>query len=190
MTMRTFIATDTPADIKQEIETIQQKLKSAGADVRWESQNKFHITIKFLGDIKEELLPKIFGIIENISTHIYTFPLIYRNFGCFPNKRQPRVIWIGCDDVSNSLTKLKMELDADLKSLGFEIEDREFHPHITLGRVKSQTGIKNLIPILENLNFESRITECREILIMRSVLKSFGSEYTVLKSINLNSNKK
>ncbi len=188
--MRIFIAIDTPESIKQEIETIQQKLKSAGADVRWESQNKFHITIKFLGDTKEELLPKIYEIIKNISTKIYTFPLIYRNLGCFPNKRQPRVIWIGCEDVTSSLTKLKMELDVNLKSLGFEIEDREFHPHITLGRVKSQTGIKNLIPIIESLIFESRITECREILIVRSVLKSSGSDYTILKSINLNSKKK
>jgi 2'-5' RNA ligase len=183
--MRTFIAVDTPENIKRKMTEVQSELKRSEADVKWETSNKFHITIKFLGERKETMVDDIIGKIQDVSSKFSPFALQYEKVGCFPNMKNPRVIWIGCRDMTQNLSKIKIMLDEELKQFGFEAEDRAFHPHITLGRVKSQSGIKNLIPIIENLTFKSEVIECRQILIMKSVLKPSGSEYSILQSVTL-----
>jgi 2'-5' RNA ligase len=183
--MRTFIAVDTPENIKRKMTDVQSELKQSEADFKWETSNKFHITIKFLGEVKETMIDDIIGIIQEISSNFPPFPLQYEKVGSFPNLKNPRVIWIGCRDISQNLSKIKHMLDGELKQFGFEAEERAFHPHITLGRVKSQRGIKNLIPIIENLTFKSEVVECRQILIMKSTLKPSGSEYSIMQSVIL-----
>ncbi|MDP2209019.1 MAG: RNA 2',3'-cyclic phosphodiesterase [Bacteroidota bacterium] len=183
--MRLFISIDSPASVKAQMAEIQAELKKSQADVKWETADKFHITLKFLGETKDELLPAINGILETVGTKFPPFQIEYDDIGCFPNWKQPRVIWLGANETSGTLLKLKRSLDIELEKLGFETEDRKFHPHITLGRVKSQHNIKNLTVIMESLKFKSEITTCREILLMRSILKPSGSEYSTLTTVDL-----
>jgi RNA 2',3'-cyclic 3'-phosphodiesterase len=187
--MRVFIAIDTPLDIKIRMVHIQSEFKKTDANVKWESTDKFHVTIKFLGEVKETMLNEISDTIQKVCTQFSPFRLRYESIGCFPNLKNPSVIWIGCSDISQNLSKFKLFLDAELQKFGFETEKRGFHPHITLGRVKSSRGIKNLIPIIENLTFKSEEIESLEILLMKSVLKPSGSEYSILKSFFLKQNK-
>ncbi|MBI5475738.1 MAG: RNA 2',3'-cyclic phosphodiesterase [Ignavibacteriales bacterium] len=182
---RTFIAFDTPAEIKNDIEIIQNKLRSAGADVKWEHKDKFHATIKFLGDIENSRLDSIIDKITNTTKQYPPAEIIYDGIGVFPNRNNPRVIWIGCINPDGIIKKIKVALDKNLVADGFEIENRAFHPHITLGRVKSEFNLNNLLPMLENLNFEPQKAFIEEVLIMKSILNSKGSEYSVLKSIQL-----
>lgn len=183
--MRLFIAIDTPASVKAQMAEIQAELKKSQADVKWDTADKFHITLKFLGETKDELLPAINGILETVGKKFQQFQIEYDDIGCFPNWNQPRVIWLGANETSGTLLKLKRSLDIELEKLGFETEDRKFHPHITLGRVKSQHNIKNLTVIMESLKFKSEITTCRELLLMQSILKPSGSEYSTLTTVNL-----
>jgi RNA 2',3'-cyclic 3'-phosphodiesterase len=183
--MRTFIAIDTPDHIKREMTKVQSELRRSAADVRWETSDKFHITLKFLGETKETMVDDIIENIQALCSKFSPFALQYDRVGCFPNMKNPRVIWIGCRDISQNLSKIKIMLDKELKQFGIESEERAFHPHITLGRVKSEREIKNLIPIIENLTFKSEVIECGQILIMKSILKPSGSVYSTLKSIIL-----
>lgn len=183
--MRLFIAIDTPISVKNQLTEIQAELKKSDADVKWETADKFHITLKFLGETNDELLPAITQILETAGRKYQKFQIEYVDVGCFPNWNRPRVIWVGAEETSGTLIKLKRSLDVELEKLGFEIENRKFHPHITLGRVKSQHNIKNLTFIMESLKFKSEITTCREILLMRSILKPSGAEYTTLATVKL-----
>lgn len=183
--MRLFIAIDTPASVKAQMVEIQEELKKSEADVKWETSNKFHITLKFLGDTNDTLLPVITRILETAGTKFPSFQIEYDDVGCFPNWKQPRVIWVGANEQSGTLLQIKRFLDTELEKLGFKIEPRKFHPHITLGRVKSQHNIKNLTVIMESLKFKSEKTTCREILLMRSILKPSGSEYSTLTTVGL-----
>lgn len=183
--MRLFIAIDTPVSIKAQMAEIQAELKKSQADVKWDNSDKFHITLKFLGDTNDALLPAITEILGTVGSKFPSFQIEYDDIGCFPNWKQPRVIWIGANEQSGTLLKIKRFLDTELEKLGFEIEDRKFHPHITLGRVKSQHNMKNLTVIMESLKFTSEITMCREILLMQSILKPSGSEYSTLRTVHL-----
>jgi len=183
--IRTFIAFDTPEPIKEKMLALQSELKASNADVRWEPKEKFHATIKFLGNVDENQLPNVIKTIEEVSSAHSLFDVTYQNLGVFPNKKYPRVIWIGCENPSEKLQHLKDALDGALVPYGFEVEKRQFHPHITLGRVKSLRGLKYLTPMLENLTFEPQSTSINEILVMKSTLKPQGSEYEIVKTIYL-----
>ncbi len=185
--IRTFIAFDTPDSIKKEMTQLQLELKKSNADVKWDTEDKFHATIKFLGNVEETILHQLITACESSLNHFLPFDISYQSLGSFPNKKHPRVIWIGCDDRDGALQQIKNALDTILLPFGFEIEQRPFRPHITLGRVKSFKGLNNLHPMLEKLNFERRDAVIQEILIMKSILKPQGSEYSILKAIPLKS---
>jgi 2'-5' RNA ligase len=74
-----------------------------------------------------------------------------------------------------------------MSGLGFKPEDRPYHAHVTLGRVRSTKRIRNLLTIMESITFESQPVTIREIVVVRSDLRPTGSVYTTLQSIPLGS---
>ena len=183
--IRTFISFDTPEHIRREMKILQDELKDSHADVKWESIDKFHATIKFLGNVEETLLPKVLSTCEQSLSTGSSFGIAYQSLGCFPNKKNPRVIWIGCDNPDGKLLQIKNILDKALLSLGFGIEDRPFHPHITLGRIRTPKGFSDLLPMLENLTFHRYEAVIAEIIVFKSILKPEGSSYSIIKTIRL-----
>jgi RNA 2',3'-cyclic 3'-phosphodiesterase len=183
--IRSFISFDTPTDVKAAMREVQKQLQTSSVDVRWESIEKFHVTVKFLGDVTSALLPKIIDECTMIIEASPQFEVRYQALGCFPNKKQPRILWIGCENSDGKLEALKNRLDAILAPLGFEVEQRKFHPHITLGRVKSFSNLNNLLPMLENLTFEPQQVAIQYIELMKSTLRPEGSVYSIIKRIEL-----
>ncbi len=164
---------------------VQARLKEAFADVRWENRDKFHVTLKFLGGVEESTLQQI---IERLSGALSPFShtrLVYTGLGCFPNKRNPRVIWVGCENEEGVLLRVFQTIEEIVEPLGFEKEKRAFHPHVTLGRVRSPKRAQDLIEKMKSLTFEQQVAECREVLVMKSDLRPSGSVYTVLHRIPL-----
>ena len=183
--IRAFVAFDTPEAIRPAMSSVQSELRKAEADVSWEPPEKFHATIKFLGNVSEPLLGSVLAKIQQSAAYSVSFEVSYRTLGCFPDQKNPRVVWIGCENSDGGLDLLKTALDVELLGLGFDVDKREFHPHVTLGRVKSPRGAKNLTPLLKSLTFEPRTAVITEILLMKSVLKARGSEYTALHQFQL-----
>ncbi|MFI5252093.1 MAG: RNA 2',3'-cyclic phosphodiesterase [Bacteroidota bacterium] len=185
--LRTFVALETPEIERKRFSAIQSRLKESDADVKWEPENKFHVTVKFLGDTDEGKLPKINSIIQSVSTSSAPFSLVFDSVGFFPNWQKPRVVWIGCSVHDNVASHIKTQLDKSLVPLGFEMENKPFHPHITLGRIKGENGLKHLLSIAENLTFEPSTILMNELILMKSVLRPEGSEYFILKNFSLGS---
>ena len=167
------------------MKNIQDRLIESHADVKWELPYQLHATIKFLGDVEERSMPEILSAFRAATTGISRFMVTYHTVGSFPDNRHPRIVWIGCEEGTGKLLQLKSNLDKLLLPLGFAIEDRKFHPHITLGRVKSSRNLYHLTPMLENCTFEPRVAVVEEVLVMKSLLKPQGAEYSVLQSIHL-----
>ena len=188
-TIRAFIAFDTPAPIKEAMSQTQSRLKEFKAEVRWEPPAKFHATIKFLGDVQDEMVPPVTRQIEMVVARFPPFNVVYCSMGVFPTKRRPRVIWIGCEDADGVIIGLKQALDTALRPHGFPVEERPFHPHITLGRVNGERGITDLLSNLESLNFTPLSARVERILLMKSRLKPQGSEYSIVTSIPLTETK-
>ncbi|MEK6756825.1 MAG: RNA 2',3'-cyclic phosphodiesterase, partial [Bacteroidota bacterium] len=133
--IRAFIAIPTSSDIKQKMLAIQGDLIETQADVKWEPVEKFHITLKFLGNCELEALRSLTSELQVVLRDVRSFDLVYHNVGCFPNLSRPRVVWIGAAE-NAQLAELQQRVEEVCGRFGFPKEDRAFHAHITLGRVK------------------------------------------------------
>jgi RNA 2',3'-cyclic 3'-phosphodiesterase len=185
--LRTFIALETPEKERELFSRLQSGLRESNADVKWEQESKFHSTLKFLGDTEDSLIPTIKTHIAAICRENSPFTLMFDSIGFFPNWRNPRVLWIGCSAHGPQVTRIKNLLDKILAPMGFEIENRTFHPHITLGRIRSDNGVKHLLSIAENLTFEPSLIAMKELTLVKSILRPEGSEYSVLEKFLLGS---
>jgi len=183
--VRAFVAIRPPPDVISDVGAILSRLRSSDADFRWESVEKLHATVKFLGNVGESMLPLVYDATRRSAGDLGPFEVVFEKLGGFPDARHPRVVWVGCRDVSGSLETFKGRLDDALTPLGFEKDDRAFKPHITLGREKSPRGLPHLLSLLENLTFEPRSASIDGIVVLKSVLHSQGAEYSLLHSIQL-----
>lgn len=182
--IRAFIALPLPPELQQEMAAVQSVLRESGADVKWDTREKFHITLKFLGDTDSETLNQLSERLKNSLDEFGAFDVSYEGTGGFPNVERPRVVWIGTR-ASGTLMRLQHIVEETSSQYGFAREDRQFHAHVTLGRVKGNRGLERLTARLKSVTFGPSIARCTEIALMRSELKPTGSVYTLLQTIPL-----
>jgi 2'-5' RNA ligase len=183
MIIRTFIAVDIgPIG---DLVKFEEELQDSGAELKLVEPDNIHITLKFLGDTSEELVPEINNIISESAENIKPFNMKFIGAGAFPNLNYMKVLWVGIFD-PGPLPTIAKELDSNLHKLGFKSEKRQFRPHITMGRVKSKRNKDALKKVILN----SKDREFGEISIdsiklKKSILDSKGPTYYTIGEINL-----
>jgi 2'-5' RNA ligase len=184
--MRLFIAIDLSASIRKSLsEQIRdlEKILDTSA-IRWVKPSAIHITLKFLGETPEHKVERIQSTLTEIAPRFSPFTVQIGTFGCFPNLRKPRVLWVGIQDQTGSLKKIYHELEMEFRKLGFKAENRPFRAHLTLGRVKknlNSAALDTLRSQLGDVRIEELGKETVEaICLIRSILRPTGAEYTRL----------
>lgn len=184
--IRSFLAIELPKPILRKIEEVQGDLRSTHADVRWVNPEKIHLTLKFFGDIEESRIDPIFKSIEEPTRNTLPFSLKASGVGAFPQMKNPRVIWMGLVDGKEVLTSFQKQIETQLEKIGFQPENRPFHPHLTLGRMKSSRGKEELIGRMEKHREEEfGDFQVERVILFKSDLKPSGPIYTLLKEIKL-----
>ena len=122
--------------------------------IRWVRPAGFHLTLKFLGNVTQERLSGIVEVIGKVGPSIPPFMVSVSGVGVFPNARDPRVIWIGVRSVGEDLVRLQEGIEEGLEPLGFAREGRSFHPHFTLGRLKSFGGTRRQVDTFDGAWFD------------------------------------
>jgi len=183
-TIRAFIALPLPSGMKVEFAAIQTQLGESHADVKWDTPEKFHITLKFLGDVEPTQAISIAGELQNSIGSLSGFEVSYDSLGAFPNAAKPRVVWIGTQQ-NEHVVELQARVERTCESFGFARDVRPFHSHVTLGRVRGSQNLNRLTAKINSITFHPFIARCTEVHIMRSELKPAGSVYTLLNSIPL-----
>lgn len=184
--VRTFIAVLLTADLKKTIGQIQQKFIEAAPEVKWVAEENFHVTLKFLGDVDEDRLGEIYAALEQAVSAEEAFSMQVGGAGCFPNTRNPRVVWIGLQSGVEPLSRIAAKIESELEPLGFPKEGRKFSAHITIGRARPDRPARGLASAIQ----EAEIGELGEIAVdsvavMKSDLRREGPIYSVLKQIQL-----
>jgi RNA 2',3'-cyclic 3'-phosphodiesterase len=182
---RLFVAIDTPAAVRPALIEVRDQLRAERSEVRWESDEKLHCTLKFLGDTREENIPRIVASLREVSRAGSPLTVTYAGLGCFPDRRDPRIIWAGIHDSGGALATLTTSIDMAMAQHGFEREKRPFHPHVTLGRVKGRRGLTELLATLETITFDCPPVVIQEIMLVHSELRPSGSVYSVLQRVAL-----
>ena len=179
--IRTFIAIELNEEMRSELSSLQSALKKSEADVKWVAPESIHLTLKFLGSIDEEKIKKMQNILSDIVKNFKPFFLSLKDMGAFPKLNYPRVIWVGVDEGKTEVSKLAKELEDGLEKIGISKEGKEFHPHITLGRVKSQKNKDKLSHVIETTKFEPKSKiDVNHLTLFKSQLTPQGPIYTPL----------
>lgn len=184
--VRTFIAINMTDEIKEILIKIQSELKKANADVKWVGHEGMHITLKFLGNVMIGQLESVYQMVLEATSHFNQFSLSLTSIGAFPNLSSPKVVWVGVDKGKEECIELAKRIDDNLLRLGFPVEQKEFIPHLTLGRVKSPRDRKELSKLISKLKFESfGQMEVSSIEVMGSQLTPKGAIYTTMRELTL-----
>jgi len=181
---RLFVSMDLPQAIKEAAGIVQKRLRETGADVSWTRPEGMHLTLKFLGDVEKKRLQDIQAALTETGGSFHPITIAREGLGGFPTLDKPREIWLGLKEPSGELIGLQKRMDRALALLGFPQESRDFHPHLTLGRVRSHRDGGALLQALKVLD-PVRLGEWRlgEINLMQSALRPGGSVYTKLWTV-------
>lgn len=181
--MRSFIALEFEDELKENLINIQNKVRDNSIKGTWTHKDNFHITLKFLGEIDENLIIEIDEAVEKIYKNYSPIKLTLSSLGYFKGERDLRVLWIGIKGELDKLNALYEEIENGMYSLGFEKENRAFKPHITLGRRvvlnKDFSKIKDIIS--EDLNYDFTL---KKITLMKSEEIMKKRVYTPIKTYN------
>lgn len=130
--MRLFIGIDLPDEIKQTLLEFQSDLRHHGVNGLWKSEENFHITLEFLGELELNTLPIIIETLSKGASKHTRFKLNIGGLGAFPAFKRPHTLWTGVSGSLNELYQLRDEIHTELAKNGFILEDRKFKPHITM----------------------------------------------------------
>jgi RNA 2',3'-cyclic 3'-phosphodiesterase len=183
MMIRTFIALEIPGKSLSELLAIRdENLKTAGK-IRWEHQDKLHLTLKFLGDTKSELVGQYSSVLEEIIHKYKSFELSFSEFGVFKKVNEPKILWAGLKNNEN-LIKLVNDIELKFEHFGFERERREFKLHITLLRFRGYEDAEKILSLLK-VNLPEIKFISNTVNFYESKLLPSGSVYKSLKSFYL-----
>jgi 2'-5' RNA ligase len=140
--------------------------------VAWVPAANLHVTLKFIGSIPEELVEGIALRLQRVAAKLPPFEARARGFGAFPSLTHPKVLWVGVE--GEPLVKLQRAVEDAMAELGIEKEERAFHPHLTVGRVKEHHGSA---PLPWSGDEDLGTSTVSEIVVYESRMHKSGSEY-------------
>ena len=186
---RLFIAIDISVQARQLAAAHAEELKRSHPDSRvsWTKPGNLHLTLKFLGDVEEERIADVIDSLRRVTVGTPSFRLEISGAGVFPSARKPKVLWLGVHDTSGQLRRIAKVIDEDLNGLGFPREDREFSPHLTIGRIRDSRNGREVAEAHSKYTFEPVKFAVAGLVLYSSKLSSSGSEYTPIARFKLDS---
>lgn len=177
--MRLFTAIDIDPQVRDRIDQIQKQLKRElnlqGRDVKWVRPDQIHLTLKFLGEVRDEALTDVCKAVTQTAAQCDGFDLQVRGMGVFG--RPARVVWAGTEPCP-ALVKLQADMENAFERIGWAKEARPFAGHLTVCRVKTAVAGKKLAAAVENLYDEIfGSVWVRQAVLYESRLSSAGPQY-------------
>jgi len=185
--MRLFVSIELPEKIKASIDGLIEEMKLKLTPVKWVEDKNLHITLKFLGWVDDKRLKELTALIKRTVKGFGKFDLGFKGMGLFPAEGRPRVIWVDLCKGEDKVKSLGDKIEDEAAKEGFREEEREFTPHLTIGRIKEKVDVealKKFIKKVSGSDFGSFKVE--KISLMKSTLRRTGPIYEELEQINLN----
>ena len=183
--LRLFLSLNLDSNYSETLKQDQNALKRliGTENIRWEDPDKFHLTLRFLGDMNEENVEPLVSTLERLKFDFEKIIFNTDKIDFFPNKRFPNVVFAGLKEKGNNTDTLVGFIDKIIFNFGVK-PDKKFIPHITFGRFNRSKRTKidketdhKLSPLL--IEFDS-------FCLMRSKLMQGGSVYELISEFKFN----
>ncbi|MHC4438370.1 MAG: RNA 2',3'-cyclic phosphodiesterase [Planctomycetota bacterium] len=187
--MRCFIAINIDEQIRKALARLQNELQGKAdikrSDAKWVNPENIHLTLKFLGEIKDEQVVEVCNITGDVAGRHESFELGVESVGHFGG-RSARVLWVGTGQNCEKLLQLQQDLEQQLDLAGWPREARKFSGHLTLCRIRNaRAGIKLARMISEYKDFKLGTMPADSVSVYQSQLTPQGPIYTVLGNYRL-----
>lgn len=180
---RLFIAIELPAETRQTIKQHIDRLRAACPEVRasWTREENLHLTLKFLGDVAVNQVDTLSQALMRAAARTTKFELAIQGCGTFPPRGKPNVLWIGISpETEPACLQLYQAIEDECAKAGFKRDERTFHPHLTIARLRHPAGARDLAELHRETKFEPVALMVSSACLVRSELSSSGSRYTIL----------
>jgi 2'-5' RNA ligase len=177
--VRTFVAVFPPPEVRRKSLISARRLRPDDR-VRWARPENVHLTLKFLGEVREEAIEGLCAALGEVCAGHAPFGVTLAGLGAFPSARRARILWADVGAGSDRLRSLAAGIDSAFAPLGFEREKRPYVPHLTLGRVRGRPTSVDLPSDTEELEFV-----VRDVKLMESSLSTEGATYRTLETFAL-----
>ena len=202
--IRAFLAVEPSQELRAELALVQQELKHGiepelkrDTRISWVQPAKIHLTMKFLGDMDEQVIDPLHRALEQVIGNRIVMNVPLERLGAFPRPHSPRVMWVGPPEnwergaEAKRVTEIQSVIEQACEGLSFLREAKPFSPHLTLARIKAgerqvgvalaKGGVLDRPLSLGSLAMES-------VVLMKSELRPTGSVYTQLWEARLGGN--
>lgn len=182
-THRVFLALDLSPEVRHRIMELEEEVGRAGGDVKLVPPENLHVTMKFLGDAGQPSIEAVHAVMKAVKAK--PFPMEAKGTGVFPNPRTARVLWVGVGMGSDEVVSIFRQLEEGLIKAGF-LKEKDFTPHITIGRVRSARGTGQLMDAMARYRATSfGVTTVDSIALKKSLLTPSGPIYSNLLEVDL-----
>ena len=161
---------------------IQQRLDQTAAKMKIVKSENIHFTLRFFGDTPLTRLDQIKACLDEVEFN--PIEIEVAGVGSFPNRRRPRIIWVGVTQNAPKVRLLKDEIDSSLIDIGYQPEKRKYTPHATIARVRHVKDSRRIADNIEHLADEviGQMT-IMKVTMMKSILTPTGPIYESLWEI-------
>ena len=188
--IRSFIAIPVPDEGIQALQAVVQDFDAEiGRHMRWVRPEGIHLTLKFMGNIPAGMVDRVLADLPTVTAKFSPFKVGISGFGAFPNLRQPRVLWAGLDGDLAILASMQLAVDDAVGNLGLPKEQRDFSPHLTLGRVRREVTdgqLRKIGEVVSAANLaDSPSWTASAVNLMRTELDPAGSRHYLVGSATI-----
>ena len=183
--MRLFTAIELNEDARQAIAAEQKRIAGvlghgAAAALKWIRPEHMHLTLVFLGEIAETQAQAVINAMGKDIDEAEPFPIVFAGLGLFPAHGAPRVLWQGLSTGATEAIELQRLVAKRLQPIGVTIEERAFHPHLTLARWRETRHADRRRLAAADRGGEIARVDVGAVALYQSRLSSSGPAYTVL----------
>ncbi|HEV3363402.1 MAG TPA: RNA 2',3'-cyclic phosphodiesterase [Acidimicrobiia bacterium] len=176
------MAVKPPEDVLDAVAAAVEPARSVRVGLRWEQRERYHLTLQFLGAVRE-LAPVVEGLAAAVADRV-PFPFRLGGAGAFPKPGRARVVWMGPAAGGPALVALAGAVAGALRPLGYEPDRKEFHPHLTLARLKVPDNVADVLAAIGPDPVGDAFT-VGEVVLYQSQLSPGGPTYTALERFRL-----
>lgn len=184
--MRLFLAIDLPSSLWDSVAAAQGLFDDADG-LRFTTPEQAHVTLKFLGETPSDRVGAVEGAVESAidAAGVDHFDASISGFGVFPSSDYIRVVWTGVDEGADEMTRLHDAIERETTAIGFEAEDHDFSPHVTLARMNDAREKNHVKRVVEREHPDIGSFRVRDVRLKKSELGPNGPQYETVSRFSL-----